>query len=388
MTEQGFQTRVKTERTKNDGLTGMGDDTADVKIPSPDNLLEMPLAHASQRLFPPGCPVLYTTRDPLIVSTGVVESVSIDLTPGCHKGYFYKLSGNPVTVAEDQLQYAPQCRVWVKLLQSTRWTPAVIRGSYQEKAAPLYSVQVLEPATGLYHGMAKDFILYRSESSDPPIVHSGIQREKPMNAETDETSSSLPEPPSDANSLLAASDERPTSPSPATANKLNDNSGVSDMKPRKRSPPLDQSLLQRTVSNEPKNIPLGTSAAESGSSKKAKVAHPTPEVASETKGGTATVALTSKVFVQNLNIVSEDTKREQEVTHPSPQSSSESEMSVTHENHETGYAFRFILDDIEEDERTLTISVPKFADRDAIKGKFRLWNVIVRVSILITIHVF
>jgi hypothetical protein len=238
--------------------------------------------------------------------------------------------------------------------------------------------------------MAKDFILYRSESSDPPIVHSGLGQEKPKNAETNETSCSLPEPPSNVNTLLAASDERPTFPSAASANKFSDSSDVSQLKPRKRSPPpLDQSLLQRTVSNEPKDMPLGTNAADSDSSKKAKVSHSSLEIASETKGGTATVALTSKVFVQNSSIISQDTKREQEVMPRSPQSSTnECGTSMTHENHETGYASRFNLDDIEEDEKTLTIIVPKFADRDAIVGKLWLWNAIARVSMLLTIHVF
>jgi hypothetical protein len=103
---------------------------------------------------------------------------------------------------------------------------------------------------------------------------------------------------------------------------------------------------------------------DSASAKRAKVAYSAPELASETQSSTASVAVSSQVRVQIPGSVSKDTKREQEVTHPSSNSTCES--------------------DSQENERTITISVPKFADPNAIEGKSRLWNAILRDSILLT----
>jgi hypothetical protein len=127
-----------------------------------------------------------------------------------------------VIAAEVQLQWAPGCQVLVKLpsLPEQEWTRAIVRGSYQEGAyaALLYSVELVEPAKRLLHGIRKEYMSYRLLSPDPPFAHgkndsdqTDGQRLSPTNAETDEAiSRSSPEPPPDVNAL-SASDEASTS---------------------------------------------------------------------------------------------------------------------------------------------------------------------------------
>ena len=139
-----------------------------------DNLLEVPASKATLADFPPGCPVLYTDTSvvPVLVSKGKIESVFVDLTPGLVPQYLYKISlesqKNSIMAGEMQLQWAPQCPVWVKPLQVAPWKRAIIRGSYQANAnaVPQYSLQEVEPDTGLFHGLTRDCIHYRSVDDD------------------------------------------------------------------------------------------------------------------------------------------------------------------------------------------------------------------------------
>jgi hypothetical protein len=103
----------------------------------------------------------------------------------------------------------------------------------------------------------------------------------------------------------------------------------------------------------------GASSSSSSSTKRAKVEHllAPNEVANETHGGTASVALTLQVRVPSPVLAFQKAlKREQDVTHPSSNATCES--------------------DGQENERTIAVSVPAFADPSAIEGKFRLWNAI------------
>jgi hypothetical protein len=121
--------------------------------------------------------------------------------------------------------------------------------------------------------------------------------------------------------------------------------------------------------------------------KKAKV---TTEAESETDSGTG-VALIQQMLRQNSSSVSEGT-RDRKETHASARTgclqppTSPADTSSEYNKHVTR---RFDRDDIrEEDERTLVISIPKFADPVAIKGKFFLRFAIVLRTMLKTFRSF
>lgn len=153
-------------------------------MPSEDNLLAIPASKAVLAHFPPGCPVLHinTSVVPVTVSKGTVEAVFVDLTPGAYLHYFYRISlgyeGKTIISGESQLQWAPQCPVWVHLIQETTgsaWKRARVSGSYQDNgpdADPKYSVQEVGPGTALFHGVLKDYIRFRPDddgrSSESP----------------------------------------------------------------------------------------------------------------------------------------------------------------------------------------------------------------------------
>jgi len=155
---------------------------ANVHVPIPDNLLEVPSAKAVLASFPLGCSVLYTnaTTDLLAVSMAIVEAVFIDLSPEkSSRDYFYKISlqneSTSAIAGEKELQWAPTCPVWMKPLEDTdalEWKRAVIIGSYQEmvNADPQYSVQEVESGSGLFHGVAKEHLRYRATSDAPPTI--------------------------------------------------------------------------------------------------------------------------------------------------------------------------------------------------------------------------
>jgi hypothetical protein len=207
-----------------------------LRIPSEDNLLEVPASKATLSDFPPGCPVLHTDTSvvPLVVSKGKVESVFVDLTPGSPRQYFYKISlgteKSSIISGEMQLQWAPHCPVWIQLLQEQEasgmeWKSAIIRGSYQEMADadPQYSVQEVEPSTGLYHGVTKDCIHYRHVDTD--------NSNEPPTAVVD--SASMP-----------PSDTQPASHEQTPAHKRRDNavSCCVTVSPRKRPAPSEGSV--------------------------------------------------------------------------------------------------------------------------------------------------
>ena len=231
-------------------------------IPSTENLLELPPAKAMLAPFPPGCPVLYmdTKKDPLIVSKGVVGSVSIDLTPGSSRDFFYNIARRrePCVIAtESHLQWAPSCRVWVKppgTIPGQEWKAAVVRGSYQESATapPLYSVQEVEPGTGLFHGVEKDSIQYRRRLSLPPRIESVGQQTETMPASNTTTSkASIPPPVSlDSHPLVFSTPTR-------ALGSASDNQVSLDQSPP--APCTDRAQAQATTAVSPLNGLLSAS---------------------------------------------------------------------------------------------------------------------------------
>lgn len=149
------------------------------RLPSEDNLLQIPSVKATLADFPPGCPILYTDTSitPFVVTKGFVEQVFIDLSPGALRDYYYKLSlgtaKTSIIVSGTELQWAPHCPVWLRMQHEDPECSecckraATIMGSYQgnAKADKLFSLQEVEPGTGLFHGVTKECIQYRSVDS-------------------------------------------------------------------------------------------------------------------------------------------------------------------------------------------------------------------------------
>jgi hypothetical protein len=168
-------------------------------MPNDHDLLEVPPAKAVLAHFPPGCHVLFTNTRvvPLIVSRGKVASVFVDLSPSGTRDYCYKIllenQQNHVIAREAELQWAPQCPVWMKPLQDTQgceWKQALIVGSYQAMGAnttPLYSVQGLETGNGLFHGLEKSNIRYRCNATE-----NGQQVAPPIESESPNKNEAMP----------------------------------------------------------------------------------------------------------------------------------------------------------------------------------------------------
>jgi hypothetical protein len=144
-------------------------------MPSQDNLLPVPPSKAILAGFPPTCPVLYTDTNitPNISIKGIVETVFVDLSPGCKREYFYQVAcveqGKSFIARESQLQWALRSPVWVRLQyenpDSAMKRACTIVGCYkQDMYTTLYSVQEVNAGTCLFHGVTMDCIQYRPEN--------------------------------------------------------------------------------------------------------------------------------------------------------------------------------------------------------------------------------
>ena len=151
-------------------------------LPVNDNLLELPPAKATLTKFPPGALVLYKNNASMDteIKRGVVESVSIDLTPeNSSRDYFYTVSfeteQEPIIAGETQLQWASSTPVWAKPIINNpelEWKSATVVGSYQETcdSEPMYSIMVAGSGA-LFHGVSGDCIRYRqSEGTIPATI--------------------------------------------------------------------------------------------------------------------------------------------------------------------------------------------------------------------------
>lgn len=151
-------------------------------LPVNDNLLELPPAKATLTKFPPGALVLYKNNASMDteIKRGVVESVSIDLTPeNSSRDYFYTVSfeteQEPIIVGETQLQWASSTSVWAKPIinnPEVEWKSATVVGSYQETcdSEPMYSIMVAGSGA-LFHGVSGDCIRYKqSEGTIPASI--------------------------------------------------------------------------------------------------------------------------------------------------------------------------------------------------------------------------
>ena len=414
-------------------------------VPSEDNLLELPPAKAVLARFPMKSLVLYTYTmcGSVVVSKGTVEAVYVDLSPEkSSRDYFYKVAlgreKTSIIAGEKQLQYAPKCPVWMKPRQGCsddEWKCAVVVGSYQEmaNAEPQYSVELVEPGTGLFHGVTSGKLRYRAVAAPSTIKKEAgsatVPQASPVaanlenrfdNAFVSPASGSQQVPLKRPDPLRQVSDAHEV----ASSLRTEQNPSATASPGQQTSPPkatvipacspmqADQSPLAAltsaaplvnagTTSNEQKDAPASTSETTTPSGKRsfppeqysrinpyqqeplrkmAKVVHPSPSIESGSSHG----GLTSEMLLQNSANASEERieKRLQISQPPAAVGDVSIRMPLTSSHtlqSKMGSVDPYVdgagvisAGEVEHDQgdvRTLTIKIPPFADRYNVRGK-------------------
>jgi hypothetical protein len=385
------------------------------QVPTADNLLELPPAKLKAASFPPGCNVLFsnTANGSLVVSRGTIEAVYIDLTPGkSSRDFYYKLSlsgdwSNTLIVGEEQLQWAPQCPVSMKpRKEELVWKDAIIVGSYQSNptAEAQYSVQEVDPGTGVFHGVTKESLRYRPEPSttikaDPAIV----PQASPAMAKPDARSSSAAfESPTSVMESLAAPAKQVSLPRPDPLRQVSDIVSESVASPLKRpseQPPLEASVAVVKRPSEQPSSEANVAVVNERPHKKAKVTQPdstavaaTSENSTEKQDETASlegaehenappakeaelaqpketsqgsrVSLTSEMLLQKA--VPKKTKASQPTSESYYQDSMKVVAKPQQNNVEAFPSAGTYSGMADADVRTLTINIPLFADPIAV----------------------
>ena len=319
-----------------------------------------------------------------------------------------------------------------------KWKPAITRGSYQAKvnACPQYSLQEVEPDTGLFHGIANDCICYRSNAGDPPTI-----KADPADVKQAETATA--KPPAGFTSTFESStsvvDSLPDSsmthsisvmrrdplrkPPTATLGTTSSNDSSETSSPRKRYFPSEQNVTEATTASDestgqqtftPKiaSVTQSDDSAEQQASPAKKVKVTQSDLKVETRACHS--PLTSHTLLQSFDPPPEERKESEvpkqsfaEATRETTRSSGRA-SDPSKDSRSAIYTARMLMkcsglaDPADnnaaspQDEqgriggsdrseiRTLTMKIPKFADPDAVKGERCSCN---RVSIFIGLSV-
>lgn len=407
-----MQSNVKTEAAE---AIKAEHNLAPAQVPTADNLLEVPPAKLKAASFPPGCNVLFSNiaSGSLVVSRGTVEAVYIDLTPGkSSRDFFYKLSlsgerSNTLIVGEEQLQWAPQCPVSMKPgKEELVWKDAIIVGSYQSspKAEAQYSVQEIDPGTGIFHGVTKECLRYRPGSSSTIKANPAtVPQASPAMAKPDARSSGTAfESPTSVMESLAAPAKQVSLPRPDPLRQVSDivsEAVASRLKRPSEQPSSEASVAAAKRPSEQPSSEASVAVVNEHPHKKAKVTQPDSTVvavASETskekqdepaslegaehenappaKEGefaqptetsqTSRGSLTSEMLLQKA--VPKETKAAQPTSESYDQNSMKA-VAKPQQNHVEAFPEAGTYSGMANaDVRTLTINIPLFADPIAV----------------------
>lgn len=159
-----------------------GEEGVESPLPQEDeeNLLVLPAAKEHLAPFPSGCTIIHTLLEnggEVNRTFGFVEWVAFDLE---NKGYKYKINlssgGGKLLAKEANLQYAPDCPVWIAI-GADQTVPATILKSYKQSLDSELEYALKEPRDGsVYVGITSEYLKFRKDGNLPAATRTSISR--------------------------------------------------------------------------------------------------------------------------------------------------------------------------------------------------------------------
>lgn len=179
-----------------------GEEGVDSALPQEDeeNLLVLPAAKEHLAPFPSDCAVIHTllgNGGDVNRSFGFVEWVAFDLE---NKGYKYKINlssgGGKLLAKEANLQYAPDCPVWIAIPGADQTVPATILKSYKQSPDSELEYALKEPRDGsVYVGITSEYLKFRKDGNLPAANRTSVSRPTEKATENRSVPSDTKEPP-------------------------------------------------------------------------------------------------------------------------------------------------------------------------------------------------